>query len=44
MTYSKEEVMKMADNLEQCSNHGNTCVKIVQSEEENREITRDGVK
>jgi hypothetical protein len=26
------------------NNNGNTCVKIVQSEEENREITRDGVK
>lgn len=25
-------------------NNGNTCVKIVQSEEENREITREGVK
>lgn len=26
------------------NNNGNTCLKIVQSEEENREITRDGVK
>ena len=26
------------------NSNGNTCLKIVQSEEENREITRDGVK
>lgn len=26
------------------NNNGNTCLKIVQSEEENREITRDGVR
>lgn len=34
-----------ADQITVKSNsNGNTCLKIVQSEEENREITRDGVR